>query len=103
MTPTSSIQPSIEMEENVETKLVKEEISSFVETSPVHEIRFPANSSYTQNATATPSMPPVLSYAAAPPFTTPLENSGAIYHTGVGISLFNLFSFKCAKLKKFFK
>jgi hypothetical protein len=71
------------MEVNVETKRRKDEIASFTETSPVHEIRFQTNP-YTQNtaASTTPTMPPVLSYASAPPFTTPLD-SGTIYHTGV--------------------
>lgn len=84
MTPTSSIQPPIEMEANIDTKRRKDEITSFAETSPVHEIRFQTNH-YTQNAAAsTPTMPPVLSYASAPSFTTPLD-TGAIYHTGVGM------------------
>lgn len=71
------------MEGNIDTKRRKDEITSFTESSPVHEIRFQTNP-YTQNAAAstTPTMPPVLSYASAPSFTTPLD-PGAVYHTGV--------------------
>lgn len=71
------------MESNVDTKRRKDEIASYTETSPVHEIRFQTNP-YTQSAAAstTPTMPPVLSYASAPSFSTPMD-TGAVYHTGV--------------------
>lgn len=61
----------------------KVDIAPVAITPPVHEIRFQPNP-YTQNATAaTPSMPPVLSYASAPSFSAPMESAGTIYHTGV--------------------
>lgn len=66
-------------ESNVDIKHVKDDIVPVVQTPPVHEIRFQSNP-YTQNAavSATPTMPPVLSYTSAP-----IETAGTIYHTGV--------------------
>lgn len=83
VTPTSSIQPTIEEDVNVDPK--KDDLTSVPETPPVQEIRFQTNP-YSNNAaaSATPTLPPVLGYASAAPFTTaPIETAGTIYHTGV--------------------
>ncbi|XP_070499134.1 protein encore isoform X3 [Chironomus tepperi] len=82
VTPTSSVQPIIEEDVNVDSK--KDELTSVTETPPVQEIRFQTNP-YTNNTTvtATPTLPPVLGYPTAASFTTtPIETAGTIYHTG---------------------
>lgn len=83
VTPTSSVQPIIEEDVNVDSK--KDELTSVTETPPVQEIRFQTNP-YSNNTavTATPTLPPVLGYPTAASFTTtPIETAGTIYHTGV--------------------
>ena len=88
MTPTSCIQPVVEEEIITEVKHGKVDIAPVAITPPVQEIRFQPNPN-TQNAaaSATPSMPPVLSYASAPSFSAPLESAGTIYHTGVSFMM----------------
>ncbi|XP_070499136.1 protein encore isoform X5 [Chironomus tepperi] len=90
VTPTSSVQPIIEEDVNVDSK--KDELTSVTETPPVQEIRFQTNP-YTNNTTvtATPTLPPVLGYPTAASFTTtPIETAGTIYHTGPDGTLYVL-------------
>jgi hypothetical protein len=59
----------------------KDEIisTSATATPPVQEIRYTSQYVNTANSTVTP----VMSYAPPAAFTAPIDQGGAIYHTGV--------------------